>query len=191
MRVEPGAQGRASDRQLRQVRADIFHARDAVADDRRITGKLLPQRNRHCVLQVRPAGFDYVRKFLGLCLEGSSQLAERRQQLFLDSVQRREVDRCREHIVRALSHVHVIVRMDQRLVPSSAPQNLDRARGNHLVRVHVRRGSRPGLEHIDDEFPIELPIGNLERRLFDRSRPALVQKLEPRVRPRRCNFDPA
>ena len=40
--------------------------------------------------------------------------------------------------------------------------------GDHLVGVHVRRGARPGLEHVDRELVVPLALGDLVGRGRDR-----------------------
>jgi hypothetical protein len=79
------------------------------------------------------------------------------------------VDGRREDVVRRLPHVHVVVGVHV----------LAGKRGDHLVRVHVRRGSRAGLEDIDRELVVELagsdPVGGLgdSLRLVDVEEPEL------------------
>ena len=55
-----------------------------------------------------------------------------------------------EDVVRRLAHVHVIVRVDV----------LAGERRDHLVRVHVRRRARAGLEDVDRELVVELARGD-------------------------------
>ena len=55
-----------------------------------------------------------------------------------------------EDVVRRLAHVHVVVRVDV-----VAGQRRD-----HLVRVHVRRRARAGLEDVDRELVVELARGD-------------------------------
>src|SRR3954451_10576781 len=54
----------------------------------------------------------------------------------------------REHVVRGLAHVHVVVRMHV----------LAGERRDDLVRVHVRRRARPGLKDVDRELVVELAV---------------------------------
>ena len=107
----------------------------------------------HRVHQVRPARLDDVVELARLGLECLGQAAERGQQVVRQLVEGGEVHRRREDVVRRLAHVHVVVRMNA----------LAGERGDHLVRVHVRRGAGAGLEDVDRKLVVELarrdPVG--------------------------------
>jgi hypothetical protein len=60
------------------------------------------------------------------------------------------MDRRRKDVVRGLAHVDVVVRVD--VVAGE--------RGDHLVRVHVRRRAGAGLEDVDRELVVELACGD-------------------------------
>ena len=47
-------------------------------------------------------------------------------------------------------------------------EDLGRAVGDDLIRVHVGGRAGPGLVDVDDELVVELAVGNLERRLLHR-----------------------
>ena len=72
------------------------------------------------------------------------------QQVVRRLVERGQVHGRREDVVRRLAHVHVVVRVD--VVAGE--------RRDHLVRVHVRRGARAGLEDVDRELVVELACGD-------------------------------
>jgi hypothetical protein len=66
--------------------------------------------------------------------------------------QQRQTRRRRKHVVGGLSHVDVIVGMDQPVFALRAAKNLGRAIGQHLVDVHVVRRAGAGLIHVHDEL---------------------------------------
>ena len=68
------------------------------------------------------------------------------------AVRAREADVRRNRVVRGLRHVHVIVRMNRRVLAALFAENLVRAIGEHLVGVHVVRGAGARLIRIDDEL---------------------------------------
>ena len=84
--------------------------RAALAHLRGVAAELLAQRDRDGVHQVRAARLDDVRELLGLRRERRGEQLERRQQLVDDPVERGQVHRRREHVVRRLAHVDVVVR---------------------------------------------------------------------------------
>ena len=65
--------------------------------------------------------------------------------------------------------VHVVVRMDR---PARRAQPLLREARDHLVRVHVGRGARAGLEHVEQEVRVVASLGDLARGELDRARHA-------------------
>ena len=108
----------------------------------------------HRVHQVRAAGLDDAAELLLALAEHSGQMLQRRQQLLVQQQRRADVDRRRDHIVAALAHVDVIVRMHR----------LARARRqvrDHLVGVHVGAGAGAGLKHVDRELRVVAAVGHL------------------------------
>ena len=69
MRVQPGADGGAAERDLAEPRQRVLDARDALAHLRRVAAELLAERDRHGVHQVRAAGLDDVVELRRLRLE--------------------------------------------------------------------------------------------------------------------------
>jgi hypothetical protein len=70
---------------------------------------------------------------------------QRRQQVLGDGGRGRHVHRGREHVVRGLAHVDVVVRVQQARFAALAAHQLGAAVGQHLVHVHVALGARAGL----------------------------------------------
>ena len=66
-----------------------------------------------------------------------------------------------DHVVAALTHVDVVVRMDL------AAQFSGRQRRNDLVGVHVCAGARAGLEDIERELVVVAAVGDFVRGVFN------------------------
>ena len=81
VRVQAGAGRGAAERDLRHLRQRVADPLGAEADLRGVPGELLPERHRHRVHQVRPAGLDDVVELLRLGRERLLESLERRQQL--------------------------------------------------------------------------------------------------------------
>jgi hypothetical protein len=112
------------------------------------------------------------------------ELVQRGHQVAVQRLDDGHVNRRRDHVVRRLAHVHVVVRVHQ-LRADLAAQDLRRAVRDHLVRVHVGRGARAGLEDVDHELVVVLAVGDLAGRLLDRPAHLVVQLAEALVRFRR------
>ena len=151
MRVEAGARGGAAQRDLPGAPERVPDAVAAQRDLRAVAAELLAERDGHGVHHVRAPRLDEVGELVGLGAERAGEPLERRQQVLLDAVDRGQVDGRREDVVRRLAHVHVVVRVG--VVAGQL--------GDHLVRVHVRRGARAGLEDVDRELVVVLALGHL------------------------------
>src|SRR6266480_5359864 len=82
--------------------------------------------------------------------------------------QRGQTDRGRDHVVRGLGHVDVVVRMHRLVRATLAAKQLVRAVGEDLVTVHVVRGARPRLVGIHHELVAVFAGQHLVSRPHDR-----------------------
>ena len=97
----------------------------------------------------------------------------------LQRQQRPQPHRRREHIVRRLPIVHMVIRMHPLVPPQRrrfvgalrARDDLVRPIRNHLIRVHVEADARAGLKDIDDKLRVPPPVDHLLRRRHNRIRP--------------------
>ena len=103
------------------------------------------------------------------------------KQLLRDLAERRQVDGGGEDVVRRLPHVHVVVRVHV----------VARERGDDLVRVHVRRRARAGLEDVDRELVVELAVGDATPAPEIRSAFSASSRPELGVHARGGGLDPA
>ncbi len=104
---------------------------------------------------------------LGLALERDGQQVERLGQ-GVGGEQHGDAHRGRVGVVGGLRHVHVVVRMQRRDVPTPQPHQLQPAVAQHLVDVHVGGCARATLEHVDRELLVQLAVDHLLCRLGDR-----------------------
>ena len=140
--------------------------RDIVAaafDARGVAAELLTERDRHRILQVRPAGLEDVARTRRLARKAAGELA-RVAGRAAGAEQQRQARRRREDVVRGLAHVDVIVRMHARVDAARLAEDLGGAVGEHLVRVHVVRRAGARLVHVDDELIAEAARQRSRRR---------------------------
>ena len=113
-RVQAGADRRAAERQLAQVRQGGAHVRQAVVELGDPAGDLLAERERRRVLQVGAADLDDVGELLAPWRRASPAAPRgrecRRSRRRLD---RGDAHRRREDVVRRLAAVDVVVRMHE------------------------------------------------------------------------------
>ena len=100
MRVESGADGGPSQRQLAQVRKRAFDVADTVIELRNPAGHLLAERERRRVLQVCAPDLHDFAKLFALAGERVAQEAQRGNHLVDDGGHRGHVHGGGEHVVR-------------------------------------------------------------------------------------------
>src|SRR2546425_3676109 len=81
--------------------------------------------------------------------------------------------------------------MDDAFLAERVTQDLVRAVRDHFVRVHVRGGPAAGLEDVERELSVELPVHDLLASLDDRLAEFAVQEPQLDVRLRARHFDQA
>jgi len=165
--VQPGADRGAALRQRIELLERDPHAEQPQLHLLRIAGKFLAERQRRRVLRVRAADLDDLGEFLGLRLQGLVQVRERGAQELRDLLGGRNVHRGRKCVVRRLAHIHVIVRMHERLLAALAAEQFGRAVGDHLVQIHVGLRAGAGLPHHQREVIVQLAVDHLLGRLHD------------------------
>ena len=139
-----------------------------VADLVRPARPLLPDRQRHGILQMRPPDLDHVVPFVRLRLDRDRQRLRVRQQALLQFQHRGNVHRGREGVVRRLAHIDVVVRMHGRLAADLPPEQLDGPVRQHLVDVHVRLCAGTGLPDIERKMLVQLARDRLVGGAHDR-----------------------
>ena len=161
-----------------------------VALDRPGIGReLLAQTNRHRVLEVGAPGLHDVVELPALGGERVAQATERRFQAG-HQIQRAQPDRRRDHVVRGLRHVDVVVRMDGLVLPAFAAQQFVGAVREHLVAIHVVGRAGAGLIDVDHELVVVLAGQYLVGGGHDRVGQLRVEAAGFLVRQRRRLLDP-
>jgi hypothetical protein len=109
----------------------------AIFDLRGIGREFLAERQRSRVLQMGAADLhDRIPPFR-LVGQPLVHHLQRREQLHVHGLRRRNVHGRWEAVVRRLALVHMVVRMNRRLAAALAGENLIGSAGDHLIGVHV------------------------------------------------------
>ena len=126
----------------------------------------LAEGHRHGILQLRAAHLQHVGELLALAVEGGDQLHEVLPQLEVRGIEP-QVDGRRVGVVGRLRAVDVVVGRAVLVLAAAMAHDLERAVGDHLVGVHVRRGAGAALDHVHGEELVKLAVADLAARLGD------------------------
>ena len=131
-----------------------LHEREVRLQRGRERVKLLPERHRDRVLELRSTHLDDAAELVALRAQRRDELAQRVHHRRVPEHDR-ELGRGRVRVVRALAQVHVVVRTHRGVVPEREAHASLREVRDHLVRVHVR--ARPGaaLDDVHGEVLVE------------------------------------
>lgn len=154
--IDAGPDRRAAQRQASQALERVVDTLLRRTQLRRPRAELLTKGERHRVHQMRATGLDDLIKRFGALVDGLAQMLERRLQMFLHRQQCRHANGGGDHIVGTLAQIDVVVGM-HRILAGTRGQG-----GNHLIGIHVGRGARTGLVHIDGKLRIEAALGHLQ-----------------------------
>ena len=181
VRVDPRAEGCATDGELGQRVAGLRQAANPVLDLRGVSREFLPQADRHSVLQVSPADLDDGVELDAFGLEERVQIVERWHQLLANTFERGDMNSRRDHVVGRLPHVDRVVGVDGGLTAPLTGELLVGDAGDHLVGVHVRRGAGACLKDVDDKLIVMLTVGDGLRGLDDRGSEIGVEQFQVHV----------
>ena len=158
MGVEPGAHGGAADGELVQARQRRAHRLLRLRELRHVARKFLAQRQRRGVLQVRAPDLHDACERVALGGKARREFLDRGQDVLVQGARRGDVHCGREHVVRRLPEVDLVVRVHQALLAALAAEQLRGAVGKHLVDIHVALRARSGLPHDQRELGV-VPAG--------------------------------
>ena len=153
--VDAGADRRRAEIHFGDQRTRFAQPRLVFADHDREGEELLAQGHRHGVLQLGAADLQHALELVGLGLERAPQLGHLGEQA-VDAEPGREAQRGRVDIVGAL-----VVRVQRVVAAFLEAHVLERAVGDHLVGVHVGRGTGAALDHVDDELIVQRAANDL------------------------------
>ena len=149
-------------------------------------GDLLTEGQRRRILQMGAAYFDNIAEGNGFIVQGLLQHVELRDQLLPQGNHRRHVHRRREHVVRALALVDIIVGVNLTLHPARPAQQFTRAIGQYLIHIHVALRAGAGLPDSQRKLVRMFACQHFVRGLNNRLRFLHGQKAEIVIHLRRC-----
>ncbi len=149
--VHARAHGAAADPEIAQIVGRVLEAAAIALHRVPIGAELLAEPDRHRVLEMGATALDDPVELLALREQRIAQPRHRAVEIG-GQLQRAEPDRGGDHVIGGLRHVDVIVRMHRRVGAARRAEDLVRAIREHLVRVHVVRRARAGLEGIHHEM---------------------------------------
>src|ERR1041385_3830483 len=155
VRIDSSAYGGPTQGQCAQVFRQPCQAGNAVLDLRGVAAELLSETNRRRILEMGAADLDDLTKLIGLGSQRRLEFFQRRNEAMNDTLERRQMDRRRDHVVARLPLVDMIVWMN-RAIAALAAKNFTSAVGDHLVGVHVCGSPGAGLKNVDDKLIVQL-----------------------------------
>ena len=134
--VDAGADGGAPHVEAAHLVLGPLEAGDVPAHRPAVGPELLPQTDGHRVLQLSPAHLHHIVELHRLVAERLLQALQ-----LLDQPRQQshhgQLARAGYHVVGGLGHVHMIVGMDDGVIPLPAPQDFNGPVGNHFIRIHI------------------------------------------------------
>src|SRR5690349_3601999 len=112
MRVHPGADGRAAERDFAQRLRCLRDAPTTALDLAGVALELLAERDRRRIHEVCPARLQDITEGSGAVVQRGLEAVKRGREFYADSLYRSQVDGGGDGVVRGLSAVHVVVRVD-------------------------------------------------------------------------------
>ena len=186
VRVQSGADSPFRQSPAASALGTPARSRDRLVELGRPARNHLAQSQRRCVLQMRAADHHDMGESLRLGVQRVAQLSDGRQKPRPDLAHRGDMHDRREHVIRRLTVIDVVVRMDRLLRPDHAARNLNGPVGDHFVGVHVGLGAGPGLEHDQRKLVVELAFDHVLSRTDDEIDLVLWQMLKLEIGQRRA-----
>ena len=168
-----------------------LNAFDALGNLMRVATKFLTEGQRGRILSVGTANFDDVFELFRLRSQSSVEFAQTREQYVTCVHTDCDVHCGREGVVRRLTHVAVVVRVNGRFRCQLTAEDFNSAVRDHFVRVHVRLCARASLPNNEREVVVEFSFDDFGRGLLDRFGQGCVQIAKAFVDDCRSFFDHA
>jgi hypothetical protein len=166
MRIDPGADRGAADRQPAHALQAVLDARLRGIQLRRPRAEFLRHRQRHRVHQMRAAGLDDLAERFRALVDGLAQVAQRRQQVLPGAL--RAITRSAVGTTSLLLWPRLTWSLGWIDCPEAAAASV----GDDLVGIHVAGGAGAGLVTVDRELPVVRATGDGRGGLDDGNRPA-------------------
>ena len=154
---------------------------DAVADHHGVGAEFLAERHRHGVLVFRAPHLEHIGEFGGLSFEAGLEFAQRGDGV-AQGEHDAELDRGRIGVVGGLRAIDVVVRVEILVFAFAVAEQFERAVGDDLVGVHVRRGARAALDHVHGKLFVQLAGDDFVARGRDGVRALRIEHAEFGVR---------
>ncbi len=128
----------------------------------------LPYPDRHCVLKMCATRLDDAVPFHSLLARFCNKVFQRCYQL-VKTPQHTQAYRCRDRIVSALCHVHMVIGANGFLLGGSQrkAEDLVGTVGDYFIDIHVMAGASTRLERINNKLVIPFSGDDLIRCLND------------------------
>ena len=136
-------------------------------DLHRVARPFLPDREWDRIFEVCPADLYNLLPLSRFGDDGCLKRFDFGKKSFLDLFDGRDMHGCRKGVVRALRHVHMVVRMNWGLGSEDAAEHLDATIGDDFVHIHVALCAASGLPYVQRKVLIELTGDHLIRNLED------------------------
>src|SRR5690349_11995591 len=147
--------------------------------------EFLTESHRDGVLQLRATHLDVRPELLALVQESSGERNHRQLEI-RDAGMQCQLDRCRINVVRRLTEVEMVVRMNELVLPALMSEYLQRPIRHHFIDVHVARGAGASLDHVHAELIVMKSLANLGGRLTDGVNYIAIEQLHLEIGERRC-----
>src|ERR1700722_7777223 len=145
MRIQASPDGGAADGQIVETVERKLEALDIALQQAGPAAKLLPESERHGILQMGAANFYDVLELGRLGRDRVMNALDGGNQRVFYPIRGRDVHGSGERIVGRLRHVDVIIGMNWLLRSQRAARQFNGAVRNHLIDVHVGLGAAAGL----------------------------------------------
>jgi hypothetical protein len=189
MGVQAGADRGAADRQRMYCRQCCDDGRAGQRELGGVAGEFLAQRQRRGILQMGAADLDDVGEGDRLVGQLRVQRVECRHQRAPDGVGGGHVHGRREHVIRRLAHVHIVVRVQRARLAAVAAHQLRAAVGQHLVHIHIGLRAGAGLPQRQRKLVVMLAGEHLVSGRDDGGHPLGRQFAQPAIGQRRRALD--
>ena len=179
--VDAGADGTASKAEFAERIAGPLKKLFALLDGQTVGGELLAEADGDGILHVGAARLHDAIEIFGFSGESSRKCVKDGIEGF-EIQQRGEAHAGWKDVIGRLAIVDVVVRMNVGVIAKICSQDLVRAIGDHLVRVHVEADASACLEDIDDELRVPFAVDDLLCRLNNGVGTPIVDQAELAVR---------
>src|ERR1700733_6543251 len=170
MSVQPSPDSSSADGKIVKSLEHLLQPLNVAVEQTRPAAELLPERQRHSILQMSASDLDDIMEFPSLGCDRIMHALDRRNQRVLHAIRRRNMHRRRKRVVRRLRHVHVVIRMNGFLRSHLAARNLNSAIRDHFIDIHIGLRAAARLPDAQRELVLQLAGNHFVGSLHDQLR---------------------